>query len=400
MKAESAKQRVLIVHNYYQIPGGEDTVVENEKKLLEDNGHAVFFYSRSNAELQSMKIWRKLLLPLTTIFNPRTYVEIKKIIRTQRIDIVHVHNTLNLISPSVYYAALSCHVPIVQTIHNFRMLCPGAAFYRDGHICEDCIEHGLGCAVKHRCYRDSRLQTLACVITTKLYRLLGIYSKINYICLTEFNKGKLLQLNRPGRKQIVNRDKVFVKPNFTYAPVLQRGGAKYYLYIGRIEKIKGIEILLNAFTQLPKHKLIIAGTGAELAGYKDLAVKKGISNVEFVGFLNRTELNNILAEAKAVIVPSQWYETFGMVIIEAFAAGVPAVVGNIGNIADLIREHQTGVKFIYNDSSSLADAVRFFETLPAESYTKEVIREFNSKYLPEINYRQFEEIYGKCMENI
>ena len=126
------KQNILIVHNYYQIPGGEDTVVANEKKMLEDHGHKVVLYSRNNSELKKMSRLQKLMLPFTTVFNPRTYRDIKRLIKTEQIDIVHVHNTLNLISPSVYYAASAMNVPLVQTVHNFRLLCPGATFYRDG----------------------------------------------------------------------------------------------------------------------------------------------------------------------------------------------------------------------------------------------------------------------------
>ena len=129
------KQKVLIVHNYYQIPGGEDTVVVNEKKLLEDHGHEVVLYTRHNAELKTFSKIQKLLLPFSTIFSRKTYREVKTLIKNEKIDIVHVHNTLNLVSPSVYYAAFHCKVPVVQTIHNFRLLCPGATFFRGGQIC-------------------------------------------------------------------------------------------------------------------------------------------------------------------------------------------------------------------------------------------------------------------------
>ena len=190
------KQNILIVHNYYQIPGGEDTVVANEKKMLEKHCHKVILYSRNNAELKQMSKLQKVFLPITTVFNPRTYRDIKKLIRDEKIEIVHVHNTLNLVSPAVYYAARRMKVPVVQTIHNFRLLCPGATFYRDGHICEDCVEYGLKCAVKHRCYRGSKIQTLACVLSTAFHRMTGIYGKINYICLTDFNKQKLLGLKQ------------------------------------------------------------------------------------------------------------------------------------------------------------------------------------------------------------
>lgn len=216
MGQSDKKQNILIVHNYYQIPGGEDTVVANEMKLLKEHGHKVVLYSRNNSELKDMGKLQKLMLPLNTVFNLKSYKEIKKIIKQEKIDIVHVHNTLNLISPSVYYSARKCGVPVVQTIHNFRLLCPGATFYRDGHICEDCVEHGLVCAIKHSCYRGSKIQTFACVISTKIHRMTGIYQKVNFICLTEFNREKLLQLNRPGKKQLIDPRKVYIKPNFTF----------------------------------------------------------------------------------------------------------------------------------------------------------------------------------------
>src|SRR5699024_8002985 len=135
-------------------------------------------------ELKEMLKLQKLMLPFRTVFNPRTYKDIRRLIKKAQIDVVHVHNTLNLISPSVYYAARAMKVPVLQTVHNFRLLCPGATFYRDGHICEDCVSKGLMSAVKHKCYRGSKLQTLACVISTKIHRMTGIYGKINYICLT------------------------------------------------------------------------------------------------------------------------------------------------------------------------------------------------------------------------
>lgn len=202
--------RILLVHNYYQIPGGEDTVVANEYRLLEEHGHEVILYTRHNNELKSMRRTSKFFLPFTAIFNPKTYWEIKKIIKEQEIEIVHVHNTLTLISPAVYYASVKCGVPVVQTMHNFRLLCPRATFYRNGHICEDCISKGLRAAVRYSCYRGSKVQTMICVINTWIHRHTGILGKINYICLTEFNKEKLLHL------KYIKKEKVFEKPNFTF----------------------------------------------------------------------------------------------------------------------------------------------------------------------------------------
>ena len=210
MDDTARKPSILVVHNYYQIPGGEDTVVANEIKMLRQHGHKVVLYSRSNAELRSMGRLHKLTLPLASVFNIQTYRDVTRLIRREHIDVVHVHNTLALISPAVYYAARRCRVPVVQTVHNFRLLCPGAVYYRDGHVCEDCVEHGLLCAVRHKCYRNSAFQTLVCVAGMKIHRFMGIYGRIYYICLTEFNRRKLLQMKQ------IKEEQVFVKPNFEW----------------------------------------------------------------------------------------------------------------------------------------------------------------------------------------
>ena len=387
----SGKKNILIVHNYYQIPGGEDTVVANEKKMLEDYGHKVVLYSRNNSELKNMSKLQKIMLPFTTVFNPRTYREIKRLIKEEHMNIVHVHNTLNLISPSVYYAARAMKVPVVQTIHNFRLLCPGATFYRDGHICEDCVTKGLGCAVKHSCYRGSKLQTLACVISTKVHRMTGIYGKISYICLTEFNKEKLLQLNRPGKRQIIDPRKVYIKPNFTFDSSLRLSelDREYYLFIGRVEKIKGLDILLNAFAELLNEEVVIAGTGSQLEEYKKLAT----DNVKFTGFLDRNELIRYLSKAKAVVVPSQWYETFGMIIVESYAAHKPVIVGNIGNIASLVEDGITGLYFDYNSAKSLKNAIHRFEQMNAKELEENAYKKYKTEFTDEINYSILRLIY-------
>ena len=173
------KQKVLIVHNYYQTPGGEDTVVENEKNLLINNGHEVVLYTRHNDEIKTRGIIRKLLLPLEAIFSIKTYKEVKRKIIEENIDIVHVHNTLPLISPSVYYSAFSCKVPVVQTIHNFRLLCPGATFTRGNNICEECVDKNLFSSIRYKCYRGSLIQSIVSAVNLAFHRLIGTYKKVN-----------------------------------------------------------------------------------------------------------------------------------------------------------------------------------------------------------------------------
>ena len=185
--------RILQIHNFYQIPGGEDVVVRNEKRLLEEHGHKVYTYYRSNSELAKKGIVGKLFLPFTAVFSLKTYREVKKLIRENQIDIVHVHNTLTMVSPSVFYAAFRCKVPVVQTLHNFRMLCPAGSFFRDNVICEECVQHGMGCAIRHKCYRNSKLQSFVSAAILQIHRFVGTYRRVNFICLTEFNRKKLLE---------------------------------------------------------------------------------------------------------------------------------------------------------------------------------------------------------------
>lgn len=386
------KQKILIVHNYYQKPGGEDTVVANEKWLLEEHGHEVELYTRNNNELKDMSGIRKLLLPFVIVFNCRTYREIRKLIKEKRIDIVHVHNTLSLISPSVYYAAKSCRVPVMQTIHNFRLLCPGAVFYREGHICEECLEHGLRCAVKNRCYRGSRLQTLACVINTKIHRMTGIYKNLNYICLTEFTRNKLLLLKG------IDSEKVYIKPNFAYEYVRRGHAEDYYVFVGRIEEIKGVEILVDAFKMMPGRKLKMIGSGELDGKITDKLETESIDNIEMVGYQPRRIVWELIERAKGLIMCSQCYETFGMVIAEAYSVGTPAIVGDIGNMRELVKPGKTGERFIYNLSESLVEAIDRFEAGDIGSYRRNAYDFYRKHLSPEVNYKEFMGIYKAVLD--
>lgn len=383
---ENKKQRILMVHNYYQIPGGEDTVVANEKRMLEEHGHVVILYSRHNSEIKQMSKLQKLGLPFTTIFNPRTYREIKNLIKQNQIDIVHVHNTLNLVSPAVYYAALKCGVPVVQTVHNFRLLCPGATFYRDGHICEDCVEHGLWCAVKHKCYRGSRMQTLACVISTAIHRMTGVYGKINYICLTEFNKEKLLKLKQ------ITPDRVFVKPNFVEStgeiiPDWQR--KNQFIFAGRLDKLKGIDVLLEAWKLMGENapKLIVCGTGPMEEWCNEFIACNKV-NVELKGFVSNSEVRKLIANSRALILPTQWYEGFPMSIVEAFSVGTHVICSDLGNVGSIVEEGVTGYKFSPDSPKSIVEAV-----VRCKCLVDDISTEFEGKYQAEKNYGILTSIY-------
>ena len=383
------KQNILIVHNYYQIPGGEDTVVANEKKMLEKHGHKVILYSRNNAELKQMSKLQKIFLPITTVFNPRTYREIKKLIKQENIDVVHVHNTLNLVSPAVYYAARRMKVPAVQTIHNFRLLCPGATFYRDGHICEDCVEHGLRCAVKHSCYRGSKIQTLACVLSTTFHRITGIYGKINYICLTDFNRKKLLELKQ------IKPERVFVKPNFVESKnecISEKDRKDQFVFAGRLDKLKGIDFLFEAWKRMGEGapKLIVCGTGPMEDWCKSF-IRQNDVNIEMLGFVPNGEALKIIANSRALVLPTQCYEGFPMSIVEAFSVGTPVICSDLGNAGSVVEDGITGYKFDYK---SVDEIVKAIENIGENIiHIKRIEKIYESKYNETVNYKIMENIY-------
>lgn len=390
--------RILQVHNFYQIPGGEDVVVRNEKRLLEEHGHKVYTYYRSNAELKEGGRLGKLCVPFTAIYSFKTVQEVKKLIKEYQIDIVHVHNTLTMVSPSVFYAAFRCHVPIVQTLHNFRMLCPAGSFFRDNVICEECVQGGLKCAVKHKCYRNSKLQSFVSAAVLKVHRVLGTYRKVNFICLTEFNRNKLLALG-----DIVDAKKIFIKPNFTFAEGIEPSNVpeqeEYYLFAGRVEALKGVDIAIKAFEQIPDRKLYIAGTGPMMDEMQAYVKEHNIQNVKFLGYLQKEDMTEKFYHAKAVIMTSQCYEAFAMTIAEAYSYGVPVIAGRVGNMEGMVQEGVTGVKFTYNSSSDLAEKVKEFEKLDRVTL-KENAREFYQERLrPEDNYQKLMEIYESISAN-
>lgn len=398
-------QTVLIIHNEYRIAGGEDTVAANEEKLLAEHGHRVIVYKRSNKELDNYTGIKKLLLPFTSVFSLRSYREVKKLIEDNYVDVVHVHNTLTLVSPSVYYAAFRCNVPVVQTMHNFRLLCPGGSFFMEdegnGHICEQCVSKGLSCAVRNSCYRHSKAQTIVSAAVLKIHRMLGTYKKINFICLTEFNRYKLLMLNN-GRKKIINPARVYVKPNFTYDLAETMGklsdthgsiSGRYYVYVGRLEKLKGTELLVDAFAKLPDRKLVIMGNGPLEETLKKRIADNGYKNIVMAGRVTGEDYVKFLGGAQAVISSSQCYETFGMSIAESYSLSVPAIAGDIGNIGDIVKEGVTGIHFQYDSPDALIGAVKRFETMNRDGIAANARRYYEDNLTPQSNYGRLKEIY-------
>lgn len=383
------KQNVLVAHNYYQVPGGEDTVFHNEVNMLEKNGHKVTKYTRHNDEIKS-GVLSKLKLGIDTIFSFKTYNEVKQLIDVNDIDVVHVHNTLPLISPSIYYAARAKKVPVVQTIHNFRLLCPGATFTRNGEICEDCVSKGLGQSLKHRCYRGSLAQTFIMYAMLKFHRIIGTYNKINYITLTEFNKKKLLSL-------VKDENKIRVKPNFVEKrDKVEKVLEDYFVYIGRLDEIKGINFLVEAWKEIDKNiDLYVIGTGPEEKKVKNFIEENNITNIKLLGFMKREEAFKIIQKSRAIIVPSKWYEGFPMTIAESFSLGVPVIGSKVGNIESIIDDRTSGLLFEINNKKSLKEIIEntFYNKEESKLLGENAYKAFNEKYTDIENYKNLKEIY-------
>ena len=404
------KKKVLMVHNFYQIGGGEHTVFKNEVELLRENGHEVIEYTRSNDELKTSKL-KMVLLPLTTIWSWKTFWEVRRIIKKEKIDIVHCHNTFPLISPSVYYAARSMKVPVIQTIHNFRLLCPNGSFFCDGKVCEKCYEkNSFKDAIKNNCYRNSKIQTLVVVAMLKFHRWIGTYRKISYIFLTDFNRRKFDKLID------INSDQVFVKPNFVKEPSIKMSPTKckQFVYAGRLEENKGIISLIDEYSfiyagRLEKSKGILTLTKMwktipnkyHLHIYGDGPIKEEVlkyvrntENINYHGFVTKQVLEEAYKNSTALIISSECYETFGMGIPESFSLGTPVIATSIGNPGAMILESNAGLIYEIDDTNSLLNSLNRIVN-NRDTYSKNAIKYFKKNLNEKVNYGEMIEIYDK-----
>lgn len=348
--------KVLLVHNKYRTsaPSGEDIAVNNERRMLESRGVQVAAFERCNDDLDDSSVMAKTAMAVNTIWSQRSRSDLRTVLRDVRPDLVHVHNTFSMLSPSVYGACKAEGVPIVQTLHNFRFFCPSALFLRDGKPCEDCMDKSLLQSVRYRCYRGSLAATATLAAMLTLHRAMGTYSRDidRYIALTEFARSKVA-------KGGIAADKIVVKPNFVPDPPPPgRGGGGYVVFVGRLLEGKGTETLVAAWRHLPSVTLKIVGDGALRSALENIA-KADRLNIEFMGMRSRSEVLQAVSNAEFLIVPSEWYEGFPMVIAESFACGTPVLASRIGSLEELVEEGVTGRKFAAADPQGLAAAVRF-----------------------------------------
>lgn len=380
---------ILLIHCHYRLPGGEDAVFAAERTLLERHGHRVVVYERSNEEAASGPA--RLLLPLRAVWNRRAAAEVRALIAREGIEAVHIHNTLLLLSPAVVRAAKACGVPVVQTLHNFRLFCPNGILLRGGAVCEDCPRHGLRCALRSRCYRGSLLQTAVVAAAYALHRRLGTWRGVAMVALTEFDREKLLEFNR--LRPTFDAARLVVKPN----PVSVAPGAvlpweerrDQILFAGRLEELKGLRTVIEAWRLLGggAPELLVAGEGP-LGGW---ARENAGPNVRFLGQLPPAALHRYMAESRAVVAASLCYESFALVPAEAHALGTPVLASDLGNVGASVRQGIDGLRFAPGDAAALAGAVGALRAMRFDCAA--IAAAARRAFDPEENYRTLLRLY-------
>jgi glycosyltransferase involved in cell wall biosynthesis len=383
----AAQPKILIVHNSYRQRGGEDEVVTAEADLLRARGHEVLLYRASNTSIR-----QPLVVIGQVVWNHQTFRELHDLINRERPDVVHVHNTFPIISPSALYAAAQLRVPVVHTLHNYRHLCLGATFYRDGKICEDCVnKNSLIPAVVHGCYRQSRLTTGLAAISLSAHRVARSWHRHvdAYIALTEFARQKFIESG-------FDPTKLHVKPNFIgFDPGVGSGSGGYALFVGRLTKEKGITTLLRAWKELPlEFQLEIVGEGP-LASEVE-AAQLTMPNLHWHGWLPKDQVLARMQQANLLIMPSEWYEGFPVTLVEAFATGLPTLVSRIGSLASLVEAGKTGDCFEAGNASEVASKIRLLFSQPEmlKQMRGAAREEYEKKYTAAANYATLSNVYA------
>jgi len=390
--------KILVIHNKYLQRGGEDAVLEAEAGLLGEHGHTVVRYQRNNSELRERGGFSSLRAGFEAVWASRSYREVAALIAEERPQVAHFHNTLPLISPAAYYACAEAGVPVVQTLHNYRLLCPSATFLRDGKVCESCLGWSMPWpGVVHACYRDSRAATAAVTSMLAIHRAMGTWrQKVSvYVALTEFARRKFLEGGFPA-------ERVVVKPNFMARdPGAKKEMGAYALFVGRLSEEKGPQVLLNAWARLAgRVPLKIAGDGPLKVELARGIEAKGLNGVDLLGGVSPEQLAGFLHNARFLVFPSVWYEGFPITIAEAFACGVPVLASRLGSMAEMVEDGRTGLHFTAGDDADLAAKVEWAWMNPEQMQKmgREARAEYEAKYTAERGLNNLMSIYRQASE--
>jgi glycosyltransferase involved in cell wall biosynthesis len=379
---------VLQLHNRYQQMGGEDVVVRAERDLLQSYGHEVDLLETNNAEIAGFPA--RMGAAMSAVYSTTSRRETAERMKSFQPDVVHVHNFFPLLSPSIYYACQAAHVPVVQTLHNYRLICPGTYLLRQGNPCEDCVGRRFAWpGIVHACYRGNRMGTVSVATMLGAHRLVGTWrNRVEaFVALSDFAKRKFVEGGLPPQKMVV-------KPNFVPDHgSLSDGRGGFALFVGRLSAEKGIATLLSAWehsrSAMP---LKVVGDGP-LAG--EVARRAMGGQISYLGPQPREKVMTLMQEAMLLIFPSVWFETFGLVVIEAFSVGLPVVASNLGGIASLVEHGRTGLRFRAGDPGDLAARIEWAAGHVGEldRMRREARAKYLTNYTPERNYQILMNIY-------
>jgi glycosyltransferase involved in cell wall biosynthesis len=385
--------KVLMVHNRYQQRGGEDAVVDAEACLLAARGVEVQRFDADNDAIQGFQA--KVQVSLRQFAgSPDMRHSIAEALTQFRPDVVHVHNWFPKISASIFRHCKAANIPVVHTIHNYRLLCVGATLFRDGHVCEDCIGSTFRTpGIVHKCYRGSNLGSAAGTAGMLAHWAAGTWhhSVDRFIALTEFSRRKLIEGGLPGQK-------IVVKPNFVEPePEPGPGDGNYVLYAGRLTEEKGLRTLLECWKSGPElPPLRIVGDGPLRNEVQEAAAS--IGNVHWLGMKTSEEVVFLMKHAKATLCPSLWYEGMPRVVIESFAVGTPVIASNIGGYPEMIVDGESGALFASGDAGALLNCMRKLEKGDAFGRMRPDARlRFLAEYTGEKNFSVLLHIYRTAM---
>jgi glycosyltransferase involved in cell wall biosynthesis len=381
--------KILIVHNRYQHRGGEDVMVEAETELLRSHGHELLVYGRHNDDLATMP---KAKAVLQTIWSSTTTSDIRRECLAFAPDVIHVHNTFPLVSPSLYWVAAKLRIPVVQTLHNFRLVCPQAMLLRDGRICEDCVGKLPWRGVVHKCYRDSAAQSAVVAGMLMAHGAIGTWDEkiTRYIVFNEFCRERFVRGGLPS-------ERLRIKPNFVQAQRVpdwdsRRGG----LFVGRLSFEKGLNVLIRASEMRGNESVQVIGDGP----LKETVVKA--FGERYLGYQSADRVQALLHKALYLVAPSTCYETFGLVALEAFSCGTAVIASRHGGLGELVTDGVTGLLVEPGNAADLAQKLAW-----AEAHPEVMMRmgqaarlEYEKKYSSARNYRLLMEIYQEAIASV
>ena len=386
--------KLLIAHNHYRQSGGEDEVFRRECELLRSASHEVLEYTAHNGEIAEDGIFSKAKLAARTLWSCDSVARLRALLHRERPDLAHFHNIFPLISPAAYYACQREGIPVVQSLHNARLICPAATFYRQGGACLDCLGRSVPWpGVAHACYRNSRLQTAMVAGMVAGHRILGTWQEQvdAYIVFTEFYRQQFISTGLPS-------EKLFVKPHFVVNdPGMKQTSGDYALFLGRLAPEKGIPTLLKAWQSLRHISLRIVGEGLMRGEVAKFAEQNPA--ISALPHLSREECFDLIKGARFLVWPSEGYnETFGLVAIEAFACGTPVIAARVGAMKEIVADHESGLHFTPGDPNDLASKVSWawFHPAEMEAMGSAARSEYKTKYTAEMNYRLLMEIYYRA----